>query len=820
MPIVNPSTHSDLPANRATRRRMRPPRRRAARSRTAWRTGLVAAAATTALIGTAGAPMAAAADTASKPYDITIGGTSLRDLGIDITKLDPSNPDLSGIDFQKVLALLDNPAVRKVVESCRTGALGSGGGGGGVDCSGSTGTGAAVLLPNRIDVASIADQISINLGPRAGMLGIYVPMGEQTPFGILSVLGATPGFPLNLALGAFGLGDIDPLAMGRYQTLEQVKAAAALPVVMEGWLIKKDKNLAARTEALKIASILTGKTYDYTKPTVIDAALPTLSGTSTILGDGVSFALSRNGGAALAETRNKLALALAGADGAGAASKAYANLGLALALNMNTSTMGLDWFGSPLNFDKVQDSQVIEKVLKLAKTFNMLPAGMNLDPASINSMLDLVDKLKLPDVKEVSCLGVGTSASSSGLGECGNALGLFDYYKDLRAAKDGQSRQTQWGLTDPTSLFLGKGNALGQVLTPGVLQLLTAIAGGDLSKVPFNELTGLMQNPFVKDAIEALLSEEKRLTLTKDFVRFTQDVRTTETSHPVVDETGAPVLDASGKPTYQVSSTSKTSYLLTSDYGLRSPITVDWLGYRLTVFPSVEVNGTVRPNYIGLPTITKITNGSPSLLPKIGLIELDNPFGLGTLPILPFDPFGALGSWAKSVTVVDDVNRIRDALPAVVAALPKSGAPTAEKDGTVPVTAAANSGDAEATAIAAPPEPRTARTARSVAEVPVTAPTTQVEPTPTTQSEKPADDAPQGAPTTGTPTAESPTKETPTTETPATGTPAQDVTGTTSKDTTSSVPAAEPSTGTESTGSATSGESATADSGSEAKTAA
>ncbi|CAM3704490.1 hypothetical protein TSST111916_01715 [Tsukamurella strandjordii] len=760
MPIeFEPSPSSSAPANRAARRQARTPRRTTRRTSTAWRTGLVSLAATAALVGTAAAPMASAADTAGKFGDITIGGTNLRDLGIDITKLDLANPDLSGIDFQKVLGLLDNPAVAKIVESCRTGALGAGGGGANVDCGGATGTGAAVILPGRIDLAGIADQVTINLGPRVGILGIYVPMGQQTPFGLLSVLGATPGFPLNLALGAFGLSDIDPLAMGRYQTLDQLKAAAALPVVIEGWLIKKDKNLAARTEALKIASLLTGKTYDYTKPTVIDAALPTLNGKSTILGDGYNFALAMNGGTSLAQTASKLALAIAGADGSDVVSKAHANLGLALALNMNTSKVGLDWFGSPLSFDKLQDSQVIEKVLKLAKNFNMLPAGMSLDPASINKFMDTIDTLKLPDVKEVSCLGVGTSASSSGLGECGNTLGLFDYYKDLRTAKDGQSRQTQWGLTDPTSLFLGQGNALGQVLTPGVLQLLTAVAGGDLSKVPFNELTGLMENPFVKDAIAALLSEDKRLKLTKDFVRFTKDVKTTETQHPVIDENGNAVLDENGKPKFQTSSTSKTNYLLTSDYGLRSPITLDWLGYRLTVFPSVEVNGTVRPNYFGLPTITKITDGTPSLLPKVGLIELDNPFGLGTLPILPFDPLGAFSSWTKSITLKDDVNRIREALPAVTAALPKAPAPKPETDGAVPVTAV-TAGTSASDVAAVASEPRAARSARSVPDAPVeektTAPKAETTTTSTPEPQKPAEET-----TSQTPATESKTETTP-----------------------------------------------------------
>lgn len=684
MMIGKSSASPDLQPNRATRRATRAASHRMNRRTSAWRTGLVAAAATTALIGTVGAPMAtaapgasaaaAAARTASQQGDIIIGGVNLRDYGIDITKLTGENPDLSGIDVQKLLTLLDNSAVATIVASCRTGGLGTGGGGSGTDCSGSTGTGAAIVLPGRVDLAAVADQITINLGPDKWIVIATIPLGEQTPFGILSALSVKPTGLMAIGLGAIGLKDMDPTAIGRYKTLADVAAAAALPykpvqerycesgatiICWGGWKYRTvDGNLATRTEALRIAGQLSGRTYDYTKPTVLEFS-PGPSGSSTILGSGYSFALSRYGGTAIAETRNKLALALAGADGAGATSQATASLGLALALNMNTSTLGLDWFGSPLNFDKIKNS----KVLDLLAQFNMLPAGV--DITSITSAMELAQNLKLPDLKEVSCLGGSTSASASGLGECSNTLGLFDYYKDLRAPTVGQSRQTSWGLTDPTSLFLGSGNLLSRGLTPGALQVLTALAGGDLSKVPPAELAALLQNPVAKEVLDALFSEEKRLKLTNDFVRFTQEVTTTETG-------------------------STTRYLLTSDYGLRAPITVDWLGYRLTVFPAAEVNGTMRPNYLGLPTITRIDGAAPSLLPSVGLIELANPFGLGTVPIMPFAPFTALDSWIKSVTIKDDVERIGTLIPLAQQAL-GGGKPAAEKPSApeAPVVAAA-----------------------------------------------------------------------------------------------------------------------------------
>lgn len=735
MPIMTSPTTPSAQPNRITRRATHRAANRTRRRGGRWRAGLVAAAATAALVGTAGAPMAAAATTSStgQQGDIVIGGVNLRDYGIDITKLGGENPDLSELDVQKLLTLLDNPVVRRIVESCRTGGLaggGSAGGGGGADCSGSTGTGAALVLPDRVDLASVADQITINLGPDKQVIIVTIPLGEQTPFGVLSALAVQPTGLIKTGLAVFGLTDMDPTAIGKYKTLADVTAAAALPYkpveeryctrticIIGGWAYRTvDGNLATRTEALKIAGQLSGRTYDYTQPTVLTFSQgPT--GSSTILGDGYSFALSRNGAAALAQTKFKLALALAGADGAGATSQATAGLGLALALNMNTSTMGLDWFGSRLNFDKIKES----KVLDLLARFDMLPAGIDAD--TITNAMDLAQNLTLPDLKEVSCLGASSSASASGLGECSNTLGLFDYYRDLRPATVGQTRQTSWGLTDPTSLFLGNGNLLARGLTPGAIAVLTALAGGDLSAIPPAELAALLQNPVVKEAMEALFSEEKRLKLTKDFLRFTKEVSTTGTEVPVLDENGAPVLDENGTPKVTTSTSSSTRYLLTSDYGLRSPITVDWLGYRLTVFPAAEVNGTMRPNYLGMPTITRLDGGA-SLIPRIGLIELENPFGLGTMPIRPFAPFSALDSWISSITLKQDIDRVKDVLPLAEKALSQDEEPATEA--AAPVAAAALSAPADSAArrVTADDEKSTPAPSPSTETKAVEAPTT------------------------------------------------------------------------------------------------
>ena len=232
MPIMTSPTTPSAQPNRITRRATHRAANRTRRRGGRWRAGLVAAAATAALVGTAGAPMAAAATTSStgQQGDIVIGGVNLRDYGIDITKLGGENPDLSELDVQKLLTLLDNPVVRRIVESCRTGGLaggGSAGGGGGADCSGSTGTGAALVLPDRVDLASVADQITINLGPDKQVIIVTIPLGEQTPFGVLSALAVQPTGLIKTGLAVFGLTDMDPTAIGKYKTLADVTAAAA-----------------------------------------------------------------------------------------------------------------------------------------------------------------------------------------------------------------------------------------------------------------------------------------------------------------------------------------------------------------------------------------------------------------------------------------------------------------------------------------------------------------------------------------------------------------------------------------------------------------
>lgn len=85
------------------------------------------------------------------------------------------------------------------------------------------------MLPGRVDLASVADQVTINLGPDKWIVVATIRLGEQTPFGLLSALAVKPTGPMALGLGLFGVTDVDPLAIGKYKTLADVAAAAALP---------------------------------------------------------------------------------------------------------------------------------------------------------------------------------------------------------------------------------------------------------------------------------------------------------------------------------------------------------------------------------------------------------------------------------------------------------------------------------------------------------------------------------------------------------------------------------------------------------------
>ncbi|GAA4659388.1 hypothetical protein [Gordonia humi] len=642
-----------------------------------------------------------------------------------------------GLDLGALTEMLDDPMISQFIESCRTGGLagpidpdadpigevaldpGAPAPVAIADCTRSDGTGIALVLPESIEVGRAAENMVMDLGPDINIVLTRFTMGERNLIEILG--GVVLGSDLIKGLADAVMGaPVDPNGFNEYKTYAGIQNDAALPVVMErycdgvtilgrclGTMRDRDKNLEKRTKALKMAEYLTGHKYDYSKPVMLPDA-PGPRGSATIIGSGINIALAMRGGTAIAETGNDLALALAGADH-GNTSSAFANLGIGVAVDMDTDDVRITWFGEELDMTKLLASGLLDA--------DMVKDAMGED-ASMLDMLDLVQGIngQIPGLHEVACMGLQVNAYAQGLGECANYLGTFDYYKDLRPIADGEHRQTQYGLTDVTSLFMGN---------DALLKQLGPVLGGDTS--------GLMDSPFMTDLLIALVSAEDRLKLTKDFVRYTKDIRTDlvkvqatdpetgellfdeETGQPImvakteprmvpvmvqkteqkldadgepVFEDGEPVMepvvdandepvmvqatdsdgnplfeqakDADGEPIFDPVYTSVTAHWLTSDYGLREPLTIDWLGHQIVFFPPVEVNGTTRPNLIGLPQITKITGDAKAgLLPKIGLIRWDNPFGLGTLDLSnPFDPIGTLRNFFDSMTIVDDLKGV------------------------------------------------------------------------------------------------------------------------------------------------------------------
>ncbi|MEP9390956.1 hypothetical protein ABLE92_21175 [Gordonia sp. VNQ95] len=70
---------------------------------------------------------------------------------------------------------------------------------------------------------------------------------------------------------------------------------------------------------------------------------------------------------------------------------------------------------------------------------------------------------------------------------------------------------------------------------------------------------------------------------------------------------------------------------LTSDYGLSAPVTVNWLGSTITIFPTTTINGSVRPNGLALPTIALGDLDTDQIIPIISIPQSTFPFGLQPL---------------------------------------------------------------------------------------------------------------------------------------------------------------------------------------------
>ncbi|HIW90173.1 MAG TPA: hypothetical protein H9870_00675 [Candidatus Corynebacterium avicola] len=510
------------------------------------------------------------------------------------------------------------------------------------DCSQSTGDGIAIVIPDKIELGSAAENATVDLGDDVKILGYTYKLGERNLFEILSAAALGSGTIKDIAAG-LGLPRVDPTMLGEYSSYEQVQKDAALPVdrvterycsgvilfgkCVGSWKEKTyDKNAEKRENALKIAEYLTGEKYDASKPVELppmDASGP--RGSATIAGDGISVAAAMRDGNALAEAKKLFGLpsaAISGADG-GRASISHSTLGLSTALNMDTDEIGLTWFGQALDLKNLKELGIDEY------------AG-----DEVMGMLDTVENLDIPALKEVSCFGVYASATAEGLGSCTNILGTFDRYEDLRDPVAGESRQKQWGLTDLSSLVLGN-DAL------------------------VKQLTGATEDtPFLDDLMHNVTSEEDRLKFAKDFVRFTQNVTTEEVEVPKLDDEGNPVLDDDGNPVMETTTRETTAAWLTSDYGLREPVTVEWLGHRVVFFPAVEVNDTSRPNLLSLPQIEKITDDADTgLLPKVSLVTWDNAFGLGTVTLDDLTrPDRIFTNWAESVTLPDDLKYVGDLL--------------------------------------------------------------------------------------------------------------------------------------------------------------
>lgn len=489
------------------------------------------------------------------------------------------------------------------------------------DCSQSTGDGLAIVLPENIELGQAAENVTIDLGDDIKVLGYTFRLGERNLFEVLSAAALGSNTIKDIA-ETVGLPRIDPLKLGAYTSYEQVRQDAALPykpayrdergkckrkvfgicVEWETHRVEYDGNLAKRTDALKIASYLTGETYDPEHPVELpDTASAGPRGNSTIIGDGTQVAAAMRGGDATAEGHQFLGLpgiAVAAADEE-RSSIAYSRLGFSAAANMGSDEIGLTWFGQAVDFSELRDAGIVDF------------AGEELE-----DILNTAEDLEVPAIKEVSCYGLFARGQADGLGTCANILGTFDSYRDLRPDEPGESRQTQVGITDVTSLVLGN-DALAQQLT------------GETE-----------ETPFLDDLMDNLTSEDDRLKFAKDFARLTTDVYTAE----------------DGSQT--------TGVWLTSDYGLRDPVTVEWLGHRVVFFPGVEVNGEERPNLIGLPELERITDeADQGLLPKVSLVAWDNAFGLGSVELHDLtDPAGIAVNWWNSVTLGDDILWINEQL--------------------------------------------------------------------------------------------------------------------------------------------------------------
>nr|WP_082932091.1 hypothetical protein [Gordonia sp. LAM0048] len=235
---------------------------------------------------------------------------------------------------------------------------------------------------------------------------------------------------------------------------------------------------------------------------------------------------------------------------------------------------------------------------RTAKSFALI--GMahawNTGPLDVTVLGETIGTV--PGVQGVGCYGGLTGAYADGVGACANVLGTFDFRWQQ------PNGELQFALTDPTALIADPGGVLGGLGAEVLEGLLAGILSGS-----------------------GLDFDSDWMSLSKDFARLSIGG-----DHDLF---------------------SGNFLRLTSDYGFTGPITVDWLGSKVTFRPLVEVNGELRPNRLGLPVIEFGQLDTGELIPVIRIPEYELPFGLPATD--PIDT-GVSTSSATTTLSFDDVS--------------------------------------------------------------------------------------------------------------------------------------------------------------------
>lgn len=220
--------------------------------------------------------------------------------------------------------------------------------------------------------------------------------------------------------------------------------------------------------------------------------------------------------------------------------------------------------------------------------------GWNTGPLDVTLLGS--ELLTIPGVQGVGCYGGLTAAYAEGVGACTNVGGILDFrWKESNG-------EVQFGLTDPTALLSDPSGVLGGLGEEVLGGLLAGLLGGGAE--------------FDSDLF----------SLSKDFARVS-----------IGGDHGL----FSGQ-----------FIRLTSDYGFTEPVTIDWLGQKVTFFPATEVNGESRPNYFGLPVLELGRLDTGELIPVLRVPSKEFPFRLPST-----DPVTLPSSAAPQPSAVTEVLR-------------------------------------------------------------------------------------------------------------------------------------------------------------------